>query len=113
VDSLSESTHKKNLTNLDPSVLFGIIGEKSRLEILRLCLSEEVSTEELLFKTKLEKTLLSKHLRVLRDANVLISRRQGRRVSYRINPQIKKENLPSGISFHCCEIQLHDSVLVR
>jgi DNA-binding transcriptional ArsR family regulator len=108
VDKERQMMGLESISKLDPSVLFNVIGEKSRLEILRLCLDHEVFTEELLQSTKLEKTLLSKHLRVLKDANILLSKKHGRRVSFQVNPKIKQEHLPSMISFHCCDILLKE-----
>jgi DNA-binding transcriptional ArsR family regulator len=97
---------KSRQTHKDASRLFQAIGEKSRLKIIKLCIDHECSVDELLDKTGLEKTLLSKHLKVLRDADILQSRRNGRQASYKVNRKIRSTKALHTINLHCCEIKL-------
>ena len=98
---MPESSKRKNA-----SELFTVIGEKNRLKIIRLCLAEECSVQTLLDETGLEKTLLSKHLKVLRDSGILHSQRHGRNVKYSLNDKICHEKLKNTLSLHCCNVEL-------
>ncbi len=92
--------------NIDPSKLFRNIGEKSRLQVIRLCFDAERSAEELIEQTGLEKSLLSKHLKVLLDSGILIFRCNGREKFYSLNESIRHPNVPHALNLHCCNIEL-------
>jgi DNA-binding transcriptional ArsR family regulator len=64
--------------------LFKVLGEANRLRILQVLAGEERSVSEILEKTQLPQTLTSFHLRILRDAGVLISERRGPFIYYRL-----------------------------
>jgi len=90
----------------DASTLFQTIGEKTRLKIIKLCFEGEQSFEELLRKTKLEKTLLSKHLKVLRESSILLTHKEGRQSSFSLNPRFCSMGKNKTLKLHCCEIKL-------
>ena len=92
--------------NTDPSKLFRNIGEKSRLQVIRLCFDAERSAEELIEQTGLEKSLLSKHLKVLLDAGILMFRCEGRQKIYSLNEKVRHPHRPHALNLPCCNIEL-------
>ncbi len=90
----------------DAPKLFHAIGEKSRLKIIKFCFDGELTFDQLLKKTQLEKTLLSKHLKVLKDSSILISQKYGRNKSYSLNPRVRHSIQRNTLNLQCCEIKL-------
>ncbi len=64
--------------------LFKVLGDASRLQILQSLVQGERSVSEILEGTGLPQTLASFHLRVLREAGVLLTERRGPFIYYRL-----------------------------
>jgi len=111
VQVVNYDNEKVDIAMIDPgafeaSFLFNIIGENNRLKVLT-CLMEKAQTVgEIREETKIEKTLLSKHLKALRSAGIVFSTRTGRNLKYQINPRLRKPGHRRSIFLHCCEIKL-------
>jgi ArsR family transcriptional regulator len=66
-----------------------IFANDKRLEIINLLKNAELSTGELIKKTGLSKVTMSQHLNILKSAGVVIPRRNGTQLFYRLsNPKI-------------------------
>ncbi len=66
-----------------------IFSHAKRLEIINTLKNGELSAGELIDKTSLSKANLSQHMNVLRSKGVVIARREGVNIYYRIaNPKI-------------------------
>jgi DNA-binding transcriptional ArsR family regulator len=66
---------------------FAVLAEPNRRAILSLLLSSERSVGELEDELHLSQPLVSKHLRVLRDAGFVESRIEAQRRLYRLRPE--------------------------
>jgi DNA-binding transcriptional ArsR family regulator len=64
--------------------LFKVLGDESRLRILQTLADGERSVSEILEGTGLPQTLTSFHLRILREAGVLVTDRRGPFIYYRL-----------------------------
>ena len=73
-----KTTYERN------SHIYKILANPKRLEILNLLKKRELSVEELLKILKLPKANLSQHLTLLRYARLVVVKRNGVRVSYKI-----------------------------
>ena len=62
------------------------LGDETRLRILFVVRSEPLSVNEILEVLEMGQSRVSRHLRILADAGILDSERQGLRVYYGINP---------------------------
>jgi ArsR family transcriptional regulator len=62
--------------------LFKVLGDESRLRIIRALADGERSVSEILDRAGLPQTLASFHLRILREAGVLTAERRGPFVYY-------------------------------
>ena len=60
------------------------LADPTRLEILNLLSKGEKSVSELATMMKIRQATLSQHLAVLRQRNVVVTRKQGTTVSYKI-----------------------------
>lgn len=66
-----------------------IFANARRLEIINILKQGETSANELIAKTRLSKANLSQHMAVLKAKGVIVARRDGVSISYRIaNPKI-------------------------
>lgn len=61
---------------------FRALGDETRLRLLELMIDAERSVGELMDLTGLGQSLVSHHLRTLRDAGLVVTRRDGRWVFY-------------------------------
>ena len=67
------------------------IAEPRRRAILRLVRSDELSSGEIAAQFDVTRPAISQHLRVLRDAGLLVERREGTRRLYRTRPEGLRE----------------------
>ena len=68
-----------------------VFSNPTRLEILNLLRGKDMSVTELIGKTGLSQANISQHLSVMRSKGILISKRKGKNVHYRIeNPKVIK-----------------------
>ena len=66
---------------------FRALGDETRLRLLELMVDTERSVAELMELTQLGQSLVSHHLRTLRDAGLVVTRREGRWIYYDIATQ--------------------------
>jgi len=71
--------------------LLKALAEPTRLELIRLLLDREHTVEELAETLEATEYNVSKHLRVLRQAGVIVSRKQGRHLRNAITPEFRKK----------------------
>ena len=69
----------------DFAVLFKACGEELRLEILRVLQADSFGVSELCFLFELRQSAISHHLKVLSEANLVATRREGNFIFYRRN----------------------------
>ncbi len=67
------------------ALLFKLLSDANRLRIVALLMQGERCVCDIEAATRLQQNLVSHHLRVLRDANLIGCRRDGRWAYYRIN----------------------------
>ena len=68
--------------------VFAALGDRTRLILVgKLCLGEPLSISELSRGSRLTRQAVTKHLRVLEQASLVHSSRQGRRMLFRFLPE--------------------------
>ncbi len=60
------------------------IGEPTRLRILKLLASGEKSVSEVMNSLNKEQSLISHHLRALKECNIVVARQEAKNVYYRV-----------------------------
>ncbi|NOZ95688.1 MAG: winged helix-turn-helix transcriptional regulator [Acidobacteria bacterium] len=76
-------------------LMFRALGERSRLRILGELLDEPRHVGELVRRTGLRQSLVSHHLKVLREAGLVVARRQGPFVFYELSDDAVRSMLAS------------------
>jgi len=80
---LPKEAYQKN------ALIYKILANSKRLEILNILKKQETSVEELLKITKLPKANLSQHLALMRHNGLVVPRRHGLNMYYKIvDPRI-------------------------
>lgn len=74
----------KNLVLNKKSNLFKAIAHPSRVQILEFLSSGEQCVCDIILELRLEQSNVSQHLAVLRRENLIMSRKQGLQVTYRL-----------------------------
>lgn len=85
----------------DAAALLRSLGNEQRLMILCQLVEEELGVGALLSRMSLSQSALSQHLAVLRDANLVQTRREGQQVFYSIAPGPAKAVLSTLHSLYC------------
>ena len=67
------------------SKYFKAFSDRSRLRILQLLSSKEMTVNEIVKAVHLSQPTVSRHLAILRDAGIAVDRRDGQRVYYSLN----------------------------
>jgi ArsR family transcriptional regulator len=79
-----------------------VLGDPTRLGVLEMLMQCPLSVTELTERLKVEQSLMSHHLRVLRDAGLVEGRKDGRAVRYRLTPSC--ETRADAIDLGCCRL---------
>lgn len=82
--------------------LLKALADDSRLAIVRQLLDGPKHVGEINSSLGLKQTLMSHHLRVLREAGLVNSRRDGQRVLYSLAPEFQDPSKREAINLGCC-----------
>lgn len=65
-----------------------VLAEPGRWELCRHLIGESITTSELAVRTRLTAPAVSRHLRVMREAGLISSQRDGKQVFHRLHPSL-------------------------
>jgi ArsR family transcriptional regulator len=74
--------------------VFKALSDATRLRIVLLLTERDLCVCELVYILKTEQSRISHHLRILRDADLVEDRREGRWIIYGMPPAVKASLLP-------------------
>ena len=80
------------------------LGDENRLEIVRQLMVSPKHVGDMNEHLGMEPTLLSHHLRVLKESGIVESTRDGKAVLYRLSPAVESRKVNSTIDFGCCKL---------
>lgn len=86
-----DTDHAIEPTPLRRLELFRLLSEAGRLQLLALCAEEELSVSELAHVLRDSQPQVSRKLAPLREAGLLVARRDGTRVFLRVGPQVRTD----------------------
>lgn len=103
---------KPSQANLRPSLknvascseLMQVLSDATRLAIVQRLMANPCRVYELNDRLRIDSTLLSHHLKVLRDAGLVATERQGRCILYRLSPTVQKDRGSAVLDFGCCAL---------
>src|SRR5258706_5568599 len=96
------------MTGLDCLVALKALGEETRLRILRLLFKEQLSVNEISERLKISQYNASKHLRIMREAGLLVTEKQGKQRLYTIAGRLKSQAAANNnvLDLGCCTFRL-------
>jgi ArsR family transcriptional regulator len=80
------------------------LGDATRLGVLQALLERPLHVNDLMEKLRVEQSLLSHHLKVLREAGLVTSTRDGKAVLYQVAPEIAGAKDNQCIDLKCCQV---------
>src|SRR5690606_33580300 len=84
---------------------FKILSDENRRTILNHLISGPRSVSEISEDLGIERTLVSHHLKVLKDEHLVVSERQGKEIFYSVSDDIIVDKKNLLLDFECCRIQ--------
>lgn len=92
----------------DCASLFKALSEEIRLRILHILFDGEECVSGLMDKLNLAQSHVSHHLKILKTANLIKSRREGHKISYFLAPKVRQnmsESKKESFDLGCCEVK--------
>jgi ArsR family transcriptional regulator len=79
-----------------------LLADETRLAVVERLLERPRHVHELNAELRIDPTLLSHHLRVLREGGLVIAARDGKALLYRIAPNVRHASRSRALDFGCC-----------
>ena len=81
-----------------------VLADVTRLSVMEALLDGPKNVSEINARLKIDQSLLSHHLKVLRDAGLVTTRREGKSVRYAVAPDAASQDAQKGLNLGCCQI---------
>jgi DNA-binding transcriptional ArsR family regulator len=83
------------------------LADACRLEVMETLLAGSKTVSEMLASMDLEQSLLSYHLKILRQAGLIEAVREGKGVRYRVPETVTLQGPGRGINLGCCRLEMN------
>lgn len=94
--------HELPLAETSCAELLKVLADETRLAVLQELMAGPKHVGEINAGLGLEQSLLSHHLKVLREAGLVESERDGKAVLYRLAPHVEGRRKGRAINLGCC-----------
>jgi ArsR family transcriptional regulator, nickel/cobalt-responsive transcriptional repressor len=81
-----------------------VLADDTRLGVVRQLMAGPKHVGEMNAELNVESTLLSHHLKVLRDAGIVEGERDGKAVLYRLAPDVESKRRGAALELGCCRL---------
>ena len=95
------------------AAILRVLADSTRLGVVRLLLDHPQRVGELNAVLRIDQSLLSHHLRVMRDAGLVLADREGKAVRYRLAPELAARRSGNGIDLGCCVLTFRNQTNPR
>jgi DNA-binding transcriptional ArsR family regulator len=100
---------KRLSRGIDCPGILRALGDATRLGVLQALLERPYHVGELQEKLRVEQSLLSHHLKVLREAGLVAATRDGKAVLYEVSPGIADAQDGQRLDLKCCQVVFRPS----
>ncbi len=83
------------------------LADACRLAVMDMLIEGSMTVSEMLEKIDLEQSLLSYHLKILRQEGLIESIREGKSVRYRLPEKVALQGPGRGINLGCCRLEMN------
>lgn len=87
-----------NQNDMDIEIIKAL-GDETRIEILEIIGKKELNASDIAIKCTLSRPTISHHLQILKRANILDARKEGKEIFYSVNMQTLKSLSQSLLGF--------------
>ena len=94
---------------LSCAVMLKSLADDTRLAVVRQLFAGACHAGDLQKSLQIEQSLLSHHLKHLRDAGLVESQRDGKAVLYRLTPSVERRRRGEVIELGCCQLSFPPS----
>ncbi len=91
------------------SNIMKVLADATRMAVIERLLERPQRVHELNASLRMDPTLLSHHLRVLREAGLVTTKRDGKEILYRLASTVRKSAKSSTLDFGCCKLEFKNS----
>ncbi len=84
------------------ATLLKVLADETRLAVLQQLMKQPKHVAEINASLGIEQTLLSHHLKTLRDAGLVVAERDGKAVLYSLAPEVEDVRPGKAINLGCC-----------
>lgn len=109
VYSFQIMTTLETVSRPDCAALLKALGDETRLLVVKHLLKQALHAGELQARIGVEQSLLSHHLRLLREAGIVESERDGKSVLYRLTPSVEQFRNGRTLDLGCCQLSFRSS----
>lgn len=88
----------------DCAFILRALGDATRLSVLQALLEGPAHVNDLMKRVTVGQSLLSHHLKVLREAGLVLAKRDGKAVLYRVAPGIADSTPNQCLDLKCCQV---------
>ncbi len=103
----------KSLSPKECARMFKALAEETRLEILKCLFREEHSVSDIAKELGKEHSKVSHHLGILRNAGLVVDKKEGKFVVYQIHPviyrRLKSNDYKNALDLKCCSIEFPET----
>ena len=82
------------------------LADPHRWSVVDLLMDNPTTVAEMLEQLGLEQSLLSHHLRILRQEGIVESTREGKKVRYRLSEAVSWSGPGRGLDLGCCRLEI-------
>ena len=106
LDSKNFASQDSGDTLQDPVRAIKAVGDRTRLQILRVLLKGEECVTDIALQLGLAQPRISHHLTILRNSGLVIDRRNGKQIIYSVNPDFRSNQNGDGaaIRIDCMQV---------
>ena len=106
VESKSYASRDSGDTFQDPVRAIKAVGDRTRLQILKVLLAGEQCVTDIARQLGLAQPRISHHLTILRNSGLVLDRRNGKQIIYSVNPdfRLNQNGNGAGIRIDCLRV---------
>lgn len=87
-----------------------VLAEDTRLKVVLSLMERPKHVGELAESLSIGQSLLSHHLKILRDAQLVVDRRDGKSVLYEVAPEVEAISEGKVINIGCCRLSFPNQI---
>lgn len=95
-------------TNEACATLLKVLADETRLAVVQRLMDGPQHVGAMNAFMNVEASLLSHHLKVLRESGLVIAQRAGKGVLYQLAPDVESTACGRGVNLGCCQISFHE-----